>query len=173
MVTRRHEILAKLEVVVDLAVLDHEDFTRLVTKWLISSGEIDDAQTAHAQTNSVGKMESVPVWSAVPDGVDHRNDRFGSDYSSGVEVEDPGDAAHAQEPRWSVLTVPRLARVFVRRTYLSSRRAAAREPAWQKRPRHRVGRLHREPPRGRPGDGRRKSTSVRALQLTQVAWMAG
>jgi hypothetical protein len=69
--TERFELGAQLAVVVDFSVEDDPDGAALVVDWLASAGEVDDAQTPHAEADARLHVDPFIVWTAVPDHLAH------------------------------------------------------------------------------------------------------
>jgi hypothetical protein len=65
------ELGAKVEEVVDLAVVNDLGAAVFVEDGLMASGEVDDAEAAHAETGAVGDVESLIVGAAVDDLLAH------------------------------------------------------------------------------------------------------
>src|SRR4051794_13077553 len=89
------QVGSELCVIVNLTVLDGEDAPRVVSKGLMSSLHIDDAETPRRKSDTSARELTTIVWTAVPHGVAHlchrrlrllRRDHRGPD--------EPADAAH-------------------------------------------------------------------------------
>ncbi len=85
--------VAKLLVVVDLAVEDDPHGSVFVRNRLVAVVQIDDAQTPHAQGNAVAEVNAFVVWSAVDHGAAHPADFVFEDWTP-VPPNDSGYATH-------------------------------------------------------------------------------
>jgi hypothetical protein len=69
------EFVAKLAVVVYLAVKNYPGSAILIVNGLLSALQVNDRQPPHAQTNRALEVEAVLVWSAVAYGGAHFADQ--------------------------------------------------------------------------------------------------
>ena len=61
------EFLSQFEIVVDLTVIDYPGSFILVVNWLVTAGNVDDGETAHAQTNRAVEVKTVIVRTTMTD----------------------------------------------------------------------------------------------------------
>ncbi len=64
-VTTHNQIAAQTGIIVNLAVKDRPDRLVFVCDWLMSGLQIDDAETAHAESAAAIQMKSFVIRSAV------------------------------------------------------------------------------------------------------------
>jgi len=68
----------------------------LVADRLVSAGDVDDAQAAHAQGNAPGRIEALVVRPAMLQLTAHRSHERLLDGSRPIFVQNASDAAHAR-----------------------------------------------------------------------------
>src|SRR5919108_1851137 len=87
------ELVPELAIVVDLAVEHDPDGGVLVRHGLLAAGQVDDAQTAHAERHTVSEIDAFLVRSAMDHDAAHIPDLLFEDRPS-VPPHDSGDTAH-------------------------------------------------------------------------------
>src|SRR5437667_1549420 len=89
------QLRAQFREIVNLAVENNPDRPVLVENWLVPSGQIDDAETAHAEARPLVDEDSFIIRAAVDDGLAHVVNR-GCFYAViYVRANDAGNSAHA------------------------------------------------------------------------------
>src|SRR5712691_6535201 len=91
------QLLAQLEVVEDLAVLDDPHGRVLVVHRLVPAGEVDDRQPAHAERYAVELDRAFVVGPAVGHRRAHPRDELATE--RGIPARDATDAAHLVDSR--------------------------------------------------------------------------
>ena len=93
-----YHIGGEIGIVVDLAVEHDCNGAIFIEDRLLSAAEIDDAETAMAQTGvSIDKV-TVIIWTAVRLSRSHAFDQLPVDVVSYVEIDDPANPAHIPFP---------------------------------------------------------------------------
>ena len=88
------ELGAEFEEVVNLAVENGPCAAVFVENRLMASGEVDDAESAHAETGAVGDVESLVVGAAVDDLLAHMVHECFGDIALASCANDSSDSTH-------------------------------------------------------------------------------
>src|SRR5436309_15734089 len=72
------QFLLKLTIVIDFSIKDHKDTLIFVKNRLMTSREIDNRKTPHAQCNSISKPNPLIIWATVPNDFAHPIDKLHS-----------------------------------------------------------------------------------------------
>src|SRR5262249_2100500 len=97
-VAERAQAIAQLHEVVDLAVAHHVDRAVLVGERLVTTGEVDDRETAVSQRAGSVAPYPLVVGAAQAHGVVDRGELGGGGGRTVADPERAGDAAHARQP---------------------------------------------------------------------------
>jgi hypothetical protein len=88
------EVAKQLAVVVDLAVENDPDGAVLIEDRLVTSGQVDDREPAHPQTDTVAEVVAVVVRAAMHHLVAHRLEQVARRRDAAPEGGDAGDPTH-------------------------------------------------------------------------------
>src|SRR5580700_7166592 len=103
--------------VVDFSVEDDADGFVFVENWLVTPGQVDDAEPPHAKSDASLHEDAFVIWAPVNDGIAHPVDGSAIHRAVRMSLDDSGNAAHA------------LSFQHFRRSFGTLRRARGRTPA--------------------------------------------
>src|SRR5581483_7629216 len=89
------QVRTKLLEIVDLAVVDDPNGFIFVEDGLVPAGQIDDAQTAHAQSNAGLYEDPFIIRTPVHNGLTHPVNRGGVHHSVRMSLHHSGNATHS------------------------------------------------------------------------------
>ena len=94
------EIRAQLLVVVDFAVVNNPEVLVLVRDWLVPCLDVDNAQSAHGQSNVALHKEPVIIRTTVHDLRIHIRQRVAFHVPDPTETKDSANSAHLAKILW-------------------------------------------------------------------------
>jgi hypothetical protein len=88
------QLLPQSRVVVDFTIEDDPDGAILIADGLMSSGQIDDAETAHAEPNATLGVNPIVIGTAMHHRVAHPSKKFGLQLCARRKLHNATDSAH-------------------------------------------------------------------------------
>jgi bifunctional DNase/RNase len=89
---------AKFRKIVNLSIEDNRDAVVFIEKRLVASGQVNDAQAAHAQTEAILDENPFVIRPTVHDLLAHVVNRFGAD-ATAIRTDDSCYSAHTYPSR--------------------------------------------------------------------------
>jgi len=98
LVSAPFQIAAQYGMIVDLAVEDYLDEAIFASEWLVSAGDVNDAQAPHADAYSISHVRAFVIWAAVYKRVGHALQDRSDDLLSQLRVNQSCNSAHGMAP---------------------------------------------------------------------------
>jgi hypothetical protein len=81
-------------VVVDLAIKYDPKCLVFIADWLVTSANVDDAETAHRQSDVLLNENAIIIWPAVDDLAVHRQQRVAANVARPIRMENAANSTH-------------------------------------------------------------------------------
>src|ERR1044071_5898813 len=94
----RSQVTAQFVVVVNLAVVNDPDAAVFVADGLVPGFDVDDAEAAHRQADTLAHVEAIVVRAAVDNLAIHVFERRAINRLLRIETEDAADSTHMNGP---------------------------------------------------------------------------